>query len=602
MAIKSQYDIQLAALIEKHCVPYEYIGDLAEVVERRAVKVISEEIRENRFILWGAGESTKIITHSAKIDKSRISYIVDNNPILWGTEIAGIPVRSPEVLADEDSLSILISTLAPLNSQSIQRQILSSHPSASIYLVFTAGAVFPRSVEMEIFKTKYMHDHANDADEKRNYLELLISQYLHIKDFISAQRYISLHISLYHDTQNYIQLRDGLASLLHDLKSTLQKNNENHVFMMLYDTLGERHIGEHTPYLSKLKHTGIHYTKAYSPGVFTKESLKCIFLKQTYKQIEENDNKRTGITQLKSPLIEKLREHGFTPKLYSSPYVASFFSTTLTSDTNFSDIACAKTTSETFWQAVTQLCEEQGKQMKMLYFIRETHYPCIGASHSTHTRRFKFADYDDVTDSFFHAEFDSAEDGQDVFNMRRCEALTYADTQTEFYLSMLPKNTTTILFADHSRNLEGMFFNSNPARNLFHHSTSFHVPLIINANGIKPQQIDDIFSTAHLDDLIVSLIENGCPPVLANKVAEVGFPGFYNQKKLRDAKKAGFIETTGRFYAAIDSKYKLVNTGDENNLKYYAMDDEENEIHDKDLQQLIHNRLCQYIEGWGNLR
>ncbi len=54
---------------------------------------------------WAAGGAYQLVSRLYPLD---LAYLVDGNETLWGTEIDGVPVRSPDALADEDPASCLV--------------------------------------------------------------------------------------------------------------------------------------------------------------------------------------------------------------------------------------------------------------------------------------------------------------------------------------------------------------------------------------------------------------------------------------------------------------------------------------------------------------
>ncbi len=64
-------------------------------------------ITDRKWIAFGAGgEFARAIGYHGKIKMPE--YVVDNNKLLWGKEIHGIPLRNPETLKYEDPESVVV--------------------------------------------------------------------------------------------------------------------------------------------------------------------------------------------------------------------------------------------------------------------------------------------------------------------------------------------------------------------------------------------------------------------------------------------------------------------------------------------------------------
>ena len=57
----------------------------------------------SKVVLFGAGGIGRIALRQMADSQRRVDYFVDNNPDLWGKEVEGIPVHSPDVLRRENA-------------------------------------------------------------------------------------------------------------------------------------------------------------------------------------------------------------------------------------------------------------------------------------------------------------------------------------------------------------------------------------------------------------------------------------------------------------------------------------------------------------------
>ncbi len=602
----NQYEMRINKLIKTHCVNYDFeenIGFLSteEFTKKLGKHVIENNLAEKRYAIWGAGHYTINLLGDDSIDKSQIICIIDNDPAVWETEIGGIVVKRPSALTNYDIENILINVGNKSICDEIRDQISSINNNIYTCTVNEARERITNQywcVHFDIFKCCYKYDRETECVSKKLILEKLIALYLIIRDFLNAFKFIELYLEHYEKSHNYETLRKELKLLLCEINEKLANKKSRDVLILMYDNLraGEIYNNvEQMPYLNRLVEEGFAYTQAYSPGIHTVDSMAATFLKKTnfdyYSSREQKE---------KSPLIEAANLNNYNLTIYTSLYVEKALKQNIKEcDGIFDTSSRFLTTSEIFWKALTDLCDDKQKTMKYLYFNKETHAPCMGAVHDTSTKKFSFVEYTRPEDDFFIYSHESCECEQEVFNNRHAEALNYVDKQTEFYLNMFPKNIIKIIYADHSRYLKGFFLGDKEKKNLLINSNSYHVPLIIHGENIVHGSNSNVFSTAYLTDVIVSVLQNGELPVSSKGVAEVGFSGYYNAKRKKNALTDGDKYAAYGFYLAIDDKYKLV-IDSENELHCFAMDNETEEINDEELQKVIYDRLYKYVEKWKN--
>ncbi len=599
------YDVKINELIRQYCIDFNIKDRSAFLSTEKHISLlcnhtITTYIGENNYALWGAGLHTHILMKSDLIDKSKIVCIIDNDSELWGDEISGIPIKSPDALIECDINRVFINISNNTICNAITKQINSIKADINIFTIEKSRTHLKNnywSVHFDIFKLCYSFDHETSIAKKKHLAEKIIVSYLNIRDFINAIKFIDIYIARFENPNNYIALKNELSILLDEVRANLKRRDTNDVLILLYDNLRAGEIYGNTqdmPYCNSLVNEGISYSRAYSPGLHTSDSLMCTFLNKTcYDYYASKDNTP------KATLINDFQNITKNIKLYTSLYINGLLKKQL----NVSDdiiATCTKynTTSEIFWSALTDLCNDTQISLKYLHFIKETHLPCFCGAHNTDTKDFGFIEYTMPDDEFFACNFSSPTHKQETFNMRHAEALRYVDSQTEFYLSMLSSSAIKIILADHSRFLQGIFLNNSKKNHLIH-SNSFHVPIIIHGGEIKHDVITDVFSTAYFGEIISKISQKVKLTNNNLNIAEVGFSGYYNFKRKKTALLQGDQYAANGFYLAIDEKYKLV-IDSANELHYFAMDNEEEEIFEEEVQKIIHDRLYKYVEKWRN--
>ena len=99
-------------------------------------------------ILFGAGTGTIKYLSSEVSKKMDFSFIVDNDPKLYGTKLFNIPVKSPEVLKNylENNVEIFITAL---DEKSIQKQLMHlGFKSTQFHVVYKNLAAIERNCEL----------------------------------------------------------------------------------------------------------------------------------------------------------------------------------------------------------------------------------------------------------------------------------------------------------------------------------------------------------------------------------------------------------------------------------------------------------------------
>ena len=83
--------------------------------------MVGNEGNMKRYILFGAGEYGR---HAVQVfGKENIAYFVDNDDTLWGQEIEGISVRSPDILREPQNDCMVVITVGERYEKIIRRQL-----------------------------------------------------------------------------------------------------------------------------------------------------------------------------------------------------------------------------------------------------------------------------------------------------------------------------------------------------------------------------------------------------------------------------------------------------------------------------------------------
>ncbi len=604
--IKNRYEQKVNELINSFCVPYkskandEYLCTVFNYV-------VKNYFWSEPYVIWGAGEMSQIILNNLNVSPHNLKSIIDNNEKNWGKSIGGYLVSDPQYIIENSIKNVFVVVCDENITVEIINQIKSINPNIHICSLADARLEVPsgaQSIHLEIFMKLCAYVEATNVDEKNHLLEILICLYLKIRDFVYALKYIDILIAEYNSPEKYIILRHELNTLLKNLRMELKARKSKDILLLLFDNLGAHdiyHNESNMPYFNELKNSGTYCTKAYSPAIYTKDSTACTFLKKKVKEYYDLLLYASECNKHASPLVDKVKSCNYDFNIYASEYITNNLKKTIEIDfllykrnENMSASSPA-----VFWNALTEMVSSNKPLVDYLYFYEETHLPCLGGNHSTATKAFAFLPNYKPSNPFFHYDNDSPTQIQELFNMRHAEALHYLDEQAEFYLEMLSESAIKLIYADHSRNLKGAFLKTEKSKNELYHSNAYHIPLIVQGGSVKSGIVDSVVSTVDLDEIIIELLTNSKFPNNLDNVVQVGFSGYYNPILRENLIKEGLIESVDGFYLAIDDKYKLV-VDSSKNLRYFAMDNEEEEIFDKEIQNIIYDRLYTYVEKWRN--
>jgi hypothetical protein len=96
---------------------------------QRSDHLLSEIRRgERKLVGWGTGSVFRTTFPRSAL---RLAYLVDNNPRLWGTQIAGLDVRPPEALREEEPSRLLVVIFSSF-AREIERQLAELGPFTSV--------------------------------------------------------------------------------------------------------------------------------------------------------------------------------------------------------------------------------------------------------------------------------------------------------------------------------------------------------------------------------------------------------------------------------------------------------------------------------------
>jgi hypothetical protein len=546
-------------------------------------EIINKNIKGN-FAIWGAGVHTEVLFKHFSFEFRKCMFIVDNNKKLLDTNFLGFKVISSEEIINYNIDTIFISSYG--GRKDIKNQIEELLPKCKAIdfydiLEKQEGIKLDRPFYLRedtykyLFKLKEMYMNEQNVREKQNILQKIIYSYLCIRDVYNAKNFINLYIkNNYDEKEKFINLLKELDKLLSDIKLNIMERKGNDIVLFFLDSLRSKDVyNENSPmkFLNSLLDKSKYFTNAFSPSIFTYESVPAIlsgklpFYNKLYK--------RKDVDQEEVPFIQEALSKAYSIKIYFPD-----FWNVITGDRiergKYNAIM-----SKNIWNAICDLSENKNeKTIYLLYFLQETHPPHICGYHTIQP----------IGHSTPFTCNGTIKQSQQQFNIQYQDCLKYVDKQLEYYFNIMGDDITKIIFSDHGQIVENAMSSLEDIGTLAGwHDDRYHIPLILSGNKVKCSKCDDIFSMLNFNDLIISLIDNK-EYINNEEYIEVNFSPICNDTIKQKYIKAGYDDYLYGFKVLRDDKFKLVITG-KGKYKVYILPEQFEECTDKNIKNKVIN-------------
>lgn len=553
-------------------------------------EIISNNIKGN-FAIWGAGEHTQVLYKDFSVELKNCMFIIDNNKKLLDTNFLGFKVISSEEIINYNIDTIFISSYG--GRKDIKNQIEELLPKCKAIDFYDIlekqegikldGPFYLREDTYKyLFKLKEMYMNEQNVREKQNILQKIIYSYLCIRDVYNAKNFINLYIkNNYDEKEKFINLLKELDKLLSDIKLNITERKGNDIVLFFLDSLRSKDVyNENSPmkFLNSLLDKSKYFTNAFSPSIFTYESVPAIlsgklpFHNELYK--------RKDVDQEEVPFIQEALSKAYSIKIYFPNFWHVIIGDRIEHG-KYNPIM-----SRNIWNAICDLSESRNeKNIYILYFLQETHPPHICGYHTqkpvAHSTLFTC---NDITDQ-----------EQKQFNIQYEECLKYVDKQLEYYFNILGDDVTKVIFSDHGQIVENAMSNLEDIGTLASwHDERYHIPLILCGRKVKYLKCDNIFSMINFNDLIISLINNK-EYINDQKYIEVNFSPICNHTIKQKYIKARYDDYLHGFRVLMDDKYKLVITGN-GKYKVYILPEQFQECTDKNINKMVIENFSKFVD------
>ena len=325
-----------------------------------------------------------------------------------------------------------------------------------------------------VSKDRILYQNKKNEDD----LKKLIKDYILLKDFINAFRYIDLYISSgYRETENYIQLKKDIEDLLIRIKNNINNRTGKDIIINWVDAVSYYDMPQFN-FLNNHAKESCMFNNAYTVMPWTTETLRTVLCGEY--PIEGLLFNRNQLKIDNSKFLQVLNEKGYKFAYCGLPRMSRFFSEDVYTsvplyDNKFSGSLIAQ------WNTLALLCKIDKPLCVIIHTIRETHEPFISGEC-------------DTVQWFGSTLKDWA---NPILKKQAKVASQYIDQQLDFYEKFYGNNVTEIYMSDHGR-----VGNSPMDEN------KIHTMLFVHGKDINPEIKEGMFSLVNMSLLIEKIINN----------------------------------------------------------------------------------------------
>ena len=239
----------------------------------------------------------------------------------------------------------------------------------------------------EVYSDYARYQNSKGTNDEKTSIKRLIGDYLEIRDFINAEKWIRSLAERYGnqdtDVIEYCKLWGGIQSYLYDIKEKI--SGKEHIVVNWVDALRYDEVSN-MPYLSKRVEEGISFEKMYVPTPYTNAAAKAVIMGKYI--IDDKAFALKGNDYKQGKLWKCLETYGYQ-LIFSGPafHTGSFYNAQCSILHSMYDRAMIPSTIVQF-DAICNMAEAGNK--KYFYIIQnsaETHYPYLNPI--TETKRIK---------------------------------------------------------------------------------------------------------------------------------------------------------------------------------------------------------------------
>ncbi len=340
---------------------------------------------------------------------------------------------------------------------------------------------FTESIQGELYCQENKYYAASDQKVKRIALEKCLFLTLYMKNFIEAQKYMSL---LAEEDAQYKNIWDEIQDLLNDIKENMGRRREKDIVVYWMDAIS---YGDETnmPYLKDIMRKSVVFENAYTHVPFTHPALRAMFLGK--KEIDDLAYRISECTKENSPVIRMLEEQGYHLKIMSE-YFYDYFPVQYRCRHFYTDIAAPF--SMKLWDMLAEMLLGEQKALWVIHEM-DSHIPYL---------------INHISDQDYKKMYS-----------RYSRAREEVDAQLAFYESFIHHNSFRIYMSDHGT--------GSPIQR------RVHILFNVYHDMLQPRQVQGLFSILDFGTVVKQIVmeENVRPEDLSREYVEIANLDRYNR-------------------------------------------------------------------------
>lgn len=491
------YNKRFELILEKYHLKKEccvWKEEVSKIILEGMQKLVEEKQYKNpQIAIWGAGEHTEYLLELDFIHYLNIICIVDKNKERVGRKIGDYTIRSIDTIDDMNIDIVIISSYA--HRKNIKEELNIRFPTIQTFDMYNTDReiyrkpFYPKkskNINEEVYSDLIYCTNWYESERNEKSLYYLIQECLAIRDFVSAKYLINAYICAgYKHSGKMYHFLNELEELLSEIKIKLSKSEQENILYITIDSLRSKDLNNESdyilmPYLKSISKKSINFTNAFSPGLYTKESLKSIFSGEQLFINKTFEKEKLGFDN--SIFFRELRCRDY--EIYNFAGFDFFDEQTFN---NIGDQWVYSPASKKLWDYTCERLKFIHKKNFSYIHLMEPHSPYLCCYLREIHERYKISINNLCKETIKY------------FN-----AIQYLDTQLEFYLELLPETEIIVMCSDHGNRLVTWRYYDYEICSWG--DNEINVVCLIKNKKYKGVQINNLFSTKNLCKLIIDVI------------------------------------------------------------------------------------------------
>lgn len=342
---------------------------------------------------------------------------------------------------------------------------------------------FKAVIQCELYCQRSKYYQMGDCRTKRIALEKCLFLTLYMRNFVEAEKYISL---LLKEDRQYECVWKEIQGLLDVIKKAVEARKSKNIILYWLDAIPYGSI-DNMPYLQRVMEKSIVFENAFTYIPYTKPTLRALLLGK--KDIDDGTYHIDKITKENSPVIQFLEEQGYNIKIYSG-YFNACFPQQYQPDCFIPDELWP--VSLKLWGMISDLLMEKKKGFYVVHAF-DAHFPYLGS---------RMSDTDYKND-----------------NIRYRSVKQELDEQLAFYDSFTGSDALKFYMSDHGKDT---IYKYQVLFNIYHRE-------------LDARKVDGLFSLLDFGTILKQLIENGNiqEKEVIREYVEIGNCDRYNRGEIK---------------------------------------------------------------------